>query len=242
MKILVTGSSGFIGQNLCEALMQIRDCQILKVNSKTSEKELKEYLQNADFVYHLAATHRPKDNDDFRRINIDYFEKILKELENQYKLCPIVFTSSIQAGNGSNYGNSKVEGEKLILSYAERTGARTHILRLTNTFGKYARPNHTSVVATFCYNISHNLPIIINDKNSKINLCYIDDVIEELISYIEMNSSTIRMIDSKKIISTTVGQLAKDINNIANNELPTSCNSKYHLFLTKTYKWYKGQE
>lgn len=239
MNILITGSSGFIGQHLCEALVQTRDCQILKVNSNTSENELDEYLQKADFVYHLAATHRPKDIDDFQRINIDYISRIVNSLENKFIPCPIVFTSSIQAGNGSNYGNSKIEGEKIILSYAQKTGVRTHILRLTNTFGKYAKTNHTSVVATFCYNISHNIPITINSMNAKINLCYINDVITELISYLKLEQSTFKCINKDKIFTTTIGELASDIYKISLNEEDCIHDSLYYKYLFETFKWYK---
>ncbi len=242
MNILVTGSSGFIGQHLCEALEQTRDCQLLKVNSKTSEKELEEYLQNVEFVYHLAATHRPKDIEDFQRINVDYFGRILKGLEKYAINCPVVFISSIHVGNGSNYGNSKLEGEKKLLSYGQKTGARTHILRLTNTFGKYAKINHTSVVANFCYNISHNIPIVINSNNAIVNLCYIDDVITELVSYLMFDQSTIKYINKNKIFSTTVGELASDIYKMSLCDEDSIQDSIYYKYLFETYKWYKNQK
>ena len=242
MNIVVTGSSGFIGQHLCESLMQVKDCNVLKVNSRTTEKDLDEYLQKADFVYHLAATHRPKDIEDFKRINVDYFQRILLGLEKNQNPCPVVFTSSIHAGNGSDYGKSKIEGENILHSYAERTNARIHILRLTNTFGKYAKPNHTSVVATFCYNISHNKPIIINDKNSQLNLCYIDDVIKEMLSYINIKFSTERLIDENLVTKTTVGRLAEDLYKISFGQMPYPYIKDYHSALSYTYRWYKKQE
>lgn len=56
-----------------------------------------------------------------------------------------------------------------------------YICRFPNTFGKWCRPNYNSVVATFCYNIAHDLPIQVNDRSTVLRLAYIDDVVEELL-------------------------------------------------------------
>ena len=49
-------------------------------------------------------------------------------------------------------------------------------------FGKWARPNYNSAVATFCHNIASDLPIQINDPAAVINLAYVDDVIEHFLA------------------------------------------------------------
>ena len=55
--------------------------------------------------------------------------------------------------------------------------AKAIIFRLKNVFGKWCRPNYNSVVATFCHNIAHDLPIAISDPNKELELVYIDDVV-----------------------------------------------------------------
>ena len=59
-----------------------------------------------------------------------------------------------------------------------------YILRLPGVFGKWSKPNYNSVVSTFCYNIIRDLPININDPNTKIELLYIDDLISEFVDII----------------------------------------------------------
>ncbi len=46
-------------------------------------------------------------------------------------------------------------------------------------FWKWSKPNYNSVVATFCYNITRDLEIKINNPESRLTLCYIDDVLDE---------------------------------------------------------------
>ena len=70
----------------------------------------------------------------------------------------------------------------MFFQYGEETGARVLVYRFPNVFGKWCRPNYNSAVATFCYNISHDLPIQVNDRNHEMTLVYIDDVVNEIIN------------------------------------------------------------
>lgn len=54
--------------------------------------------------------------------------------------------------------------------------------RFPNLFGKWCRPNYNSVVATFCNNIANGLPIQVNDRSAKLEMLYIDDLVEEMIA------------------------------------------------------------
>lgn len=91
-----------------------------------------------------------------------------------------MLASSIQAELDNDYGKSKKAGEDFLLSYGAETGAPIYIYRFPNLFGKWCRPNYNSVVATFCHNIAHDLPIQINDEATRLTLAYIDDVVDSL--------------------------------------------------------------
>ncbi|WP_208854778.1 NAD-dependent epimerase/dehydratase family protein [Holdemania massiliensis] len=65
------------------------------------------------------------------------------------------------------------------------TGANIYIFRLTNAFGKWWKSNYNSVLATFCYNIAHNIDIVINDTERVIEFAYIDDIVAAFINCIE---------------------------------------------------------
>ena len=86
------------------------------------------------------------------------------------------------------YGESKRAGEELLFDYSRETGANVLIYRFPNVFGKWCRPNYNSVIATFCHNIAHDLPIQVNDPNVLLSLVYVDDVVDELIAALTGNA------------------------------------------------------
>ncbi|MEE1352105.1 MAG: NAD-dependent epimerase/dehydratase family protein, partial [Clostridia bacterium] len=98
---------------------------------------------------------------------------------------PIMISSSIQAALDNPYGKSKKAGEDLIFAYGKENGVNTLVYRFPNLFGKWCRPNYNSAVATFCHNIANDLEITVNDRNHMMTLCYIDDVVCELINALE---------------------------------------------------------
>lgn len=195
MKILVTGAGGFVGKNFCEALKNIRDGkdktrnirvdEIFEYDIDTPKELLREYSKKADFVFHLAGVNRPKDEKEFMEGNFGFTSELLKILSENSSKAPIMISSSIQAALDNPYGKSKKAGEDLIFEYGRKNGVKTLVYRFPNLFGKWCRPNYNSAVATFCYNISHDLPITVNDHSHLMTLCYIDDVVDELINAID---------------------------------------------------------
>ena len=195
--ILITGAKGFVGKNLVENLKNIKDgkdrvhklpsdLEILEYDIDNTEKELEEYCKKADFVFNLAGVNRPKDNSEFMKGNFGFGEKLLNLLKKYKNNCPVMLSSSVQATlegryAGSEYGKSKLAGEELFKDYGKETGARVLIYRFPNLFGKWCRPNYNSAVATFCNNIANNLSIQVNDRNTELDLVYIDDLVEELL-------------------------------------------------------------
>ena len=189
MKILVTGAKGFVGKNLVAELKNRGYNEIFECDIDTTSEELIYYTKNADFIFHLAGVNRPKNEEEFMKGNFGFTSVLLDTLRKNSNRSPILITSSIQAELDNPYGKSKKAGEDLMFSYAKETGAKVYVYRLTNLFGKWSKPNYNSVVATFCYNIAHNLPIKINDSNKTLNLAYIDDVLEEFINAMNNNAS-----------------------------------------------------
>lgn len=197
MNILITGAKGFVGKNLVEALKTIRDGrdkthphivvdEIYEFSKQTNSAMLDEYCAKADFVFHLAGVNRPKDTAEFMAGNAGFTETLLSKLKQHHNTCPVMLAGSIQASlqgryAGSDYGKSKLAGEELLFQYGADTGADVLVYRFPNLFGKWCKPNYNSVIATFCHNIAHNLPIQINDKSTSLELLYIDDLVEELL-------------------------------------------------------------
>lgn len=203
MKILVTGSNGFVGKNLVLALKNIKDGkdktrpnlkieEIFEYDVDSLKSDLERFCKTADFVFNLAGVNRPKDQSEFMQGNFGFASELLGLLKEYGNTCPIMLASSIQAtligryGEG-DYGRSKKSGEDLFFQYAKETGANVMVYRFPNLFGKWCRPNYNSVVATFCNNIANDLPIKVNDRSIELELLYIDDLINEMLGALEGN-------------------------------------------------------
>lgn len=201
MKILVTGAQGFVGKNLVANLRNIAQGknrtrpnlhieEIFEYDLDTDPALLEEYCARADFVFHLAGVNRPRNNEEFMAGNYGFSSTLLETLKKTGNKCPVLLSSSIQATligryGKSDYGRSKLAGEELFFAYGNETGAPVLVYRFPNLFGKWCRPNYNSVVATFCHNLSHDLPIQVNDPSTQLELLYIDDLMEELLDALE---------------------------------------------------------
>ena len=195
MNILITGADGFVGKNLVASLNNIKDGKdrtrdieienIFEFDIDTPKHKLDEYCKAADFVFHLAGVNRPKDEREFMEGNFGFTSELLSCLKKHNNKAPIMISSSIQAALDNPYGKSKKAGEDLIFAYGKENNVNTLVYRFPNLFGKWCRPNYNSAVATFCHNIANDLEITVNDRNHMMTLCYIDDVVCELINALE---------------------------------------------------------
>ncbi|MDA2394579.1 capsular polysaccharide biosynthesis protein CapF [Bacillus cereus] len=179
MKILVTGAKGFLGKNLVAELKNQGYKDIFEFSREDDITLLERYTKECDFVFHLAGVNRPKDENEFMEGNAGFTSQLLNLLKESVNKAPVLITSSIQAENNNPYGKSKKAGEELLFEYAKETGSKAYIYRLPNLFGKWSKPNYNTVVATFCHNIARGLDIQVNNPDVELNLCYIDDVLEE---------------------------------------------------------------
>jgi UDP-2-acetamido-2,6-beta-L-arabino-hexul-4-ose reductase len=232
MRILVTGSSGFIGKHLVEALCRRPNTEVIAYDLHSAASELEHGLREADVIFHLAGVNRPQSVQEFKAGNADLTESLCSSLAAIGSQPLFVLSSSIQAALDNPYGISKREAELSVERWANRdvpdggrrtevgglrAGSQTQIVesgehkaspsseigpsqpsyrqrraiifRLKNVFGKWCRPNYNSVTATFCHNISHDLPISISDPMHEIELVYIDDVVAAFLSVLDCDEA-----------------------------------------------------
>lgn len=187
MKILVTGASGFIGKNLVAELKNKGYEDLFLITRENSSEDLEEYTKECEFVFHLAGINRPENEKEFMEGNFGFTSKLLELLKTNGNKAPVLITSSTQAEKDNPYGKSKKAGEDLLFNYQKETDAKVLVYRLPNVFGKWSKPNYNTVVATYCHNIARALDIQINNPDAELNLCYIDDVLEEFTRSLDGN-------------------------------------------------------
>lgn len=185
MKILVTGSDGFIAKNLIAHLNEAKKHTVVTFSRSNSRTSLEDLVKDCDFIFHLAGINRPKNPIEFEEGNRDLTVALCSAVEASGRRIPVAFSSSIQAENDNPYGRSKLDAEHALLNLSKETGSPVYIYRLPNIFGKWALPNYNSAVATFCHNIARDLPITINDPHAVIRLVYIDDLVSNFLNVLE---------------------------------------------------------
>lgn len=206
MKILITGAEGFLAKNLIEHLKFNKDIRLYFYSKNDSLTILEAYIKEVDFIFHLAGVNRPDNVEEFYSGNSDLTKKIVDILIAENKNTPILFSSSIQATLDNDYGKSKLKAENILLLYSKQTKANIFIYRLPNVFGKWSKPNYNSVVASWCYNITRSKDIEVNNPNTKLNLVYIDDVIESFINRLGNNDNE-QYIEIDKIYTKTLKEI-----------------------------------
>lgn len=201
MKILITGAKGFVGKNLVQCLKNVKEGkdrtrpnlvvdEIFEYDLGNTEKELDEYCAQADFVFNLAGVNRPKTQEEFMQGNFGFADLLLNTLKKHNNRCPVMLASSLQATligryAEGEYGKSKKAGEDLFFAYEREQGGQVCVYRFPNLFGKWCKPNYNSAVTTFCNNVANDLPITVNDPNARLELLYIDDLVDEMLDLLE---------------------------------------------------------
>lgn len=232
--VLITGSDGFLGKHICLKL-ENSGFNVFKFDKNNNETELTNFILKADAVIHLAGVNRPLNVDEFYDGNTNFTKKIVDLIKENKKSPLFIFASSIQAKLDNDYGKSK----KMAEDYLFGSNLPVCIFRLNNVFGKWCRPNYNSVVATFCYNIAHDLPIEIRDKNYIITFNYIDDIVQGFIDCMVNNKNSSSIMEIQPTYQCSLGNLADLIyyfkKSIEGQEHLPIINSEFELKLFKTF-------
>ena len=199
MNILVTGSKGMVGTALVNNLKNIRDGknktrpnihidEIMEYDLG-DENKLDEFCSKADFVFNLAGVNRPENKEDFMKGNFGFASLLLDTLKKHNNKAPIMLSSSIQATlsgrfGESLYGRSKLAGEELFFEYGKKNNVNVYVYRFPNLMG-HSKPRYNSAVSTFCYAIANDEEFTVNDRNTELELLYIDDLVEGMFDLLE---------------------------------------------------------
>ena len=242
MKVLVTGSNGFIGKHMCLHLRR-QGFEVLDFDIDKTDEDLKQYISEADFIVHLAGINRPLTIDEFYNGNTNFTKKVVDLVKEENRNIPIIMSSSIQAALDNDYGKSKKMGEDYLL----QSDLPVYVYRLSNVFGKWCRPNYNSACATFCYNIAHGLEIQIRDCEYVVHFNYVNDICEEFIKTIKGNKlGSTDILYVNPTYDCSLGKLA-DLLYYFKNEIESErhlpiIHNEFELKLFKTFCDYLSDE
>ena len=164
--IAMTGSPGFLGWHTRAALRENDlTAQEIPVGSGFDPAGADAALSGASRLIHLAGVNRAAD-DEIRDGNVQFAQQIADALRRIDAPPPVVvYSNSIQAGNGTAYGDAKAEAADILAAAASDLGLQFVDLRLPNLFGEHGRPFYNAVTATFCHILAEGgQPKVENDK------------------------------------------------------------------------------
>jgi len=182
VRVGVTGYSGFIGLHLIERLGRDPEIIITRVEDDCFKvpDRLKNAIRDCDCIIHLAGMNRGQEKDVYST-NVFLAQALISALEKLNIRPHLIFASSTHTINcpDSAFGRSKKAAGDLLKAWGSRSKADVNVLVIPNVFGDGGKPFYNSVVATFCYQLSHGeKPKIIQDQ--EVEFIFINDLIESI--------------------------------------------------------------
>ncbi|MDD5596370.1 MAG: NAD-dependent epimerase/dehydratase family protein [Victivallaceae bacterium] len=185
LKVGITGQAGFMGTHLYNFLGLEKDIERIPFEDAffESDRDLRDFVRRCEVIVHLAAMNRHPDMQVIYDTNMRLVRQLTAAMEAEGVTPHVIMSSSTQEERDNLYGRSKREGRKLFDGWAARAGAKFTGAVIPNVFGPFGRPDYNSVVATFCYRLTHNeTPRI--DVDGSVKLIYINSLCREFIRII----------------------------------------------------------
>lgn len=186
LRIGITGQAGFVGTHLYNTLNLQKDFfQTIPFEDAffSDETRLSAFVQSCDVIVHLAAMNRHPDPEVIYQTNIRLVRQLIDACEKTNSIPHILFSSSTQEERDNLYGRSKKEGRHMLEEWAARHQAQFTGLIIPNVFGPFGQPYYNSVVATFCYQLTHQEQPKI-DVDGEIKLIYVGELVQYIIEQI----------------------------------------------------------
>lgn len=201
IKILVTGSTGFIGSNLCKRLEDNKEIYIAISSNfgNIAEEETWNKIPPVDVVIHLASLTSVSEswNNTYQFLKTNCLSTTLALEYCKKNNSKLIFLSSYLYGTPLSlpiaenfkveptnpYAVTKMVSEEICKFYHEHFNLNIIILRPFNVYG----PNQGSnfLIPTIINQIQNQEKIIVKDLFPKRDYVYIDDLIDAIIESIK---------------------------------------------------------
>lgn len=214
MKLLITGSHGFLGKHMVSSFRKLPNVKIVpferKNNYVQSVSYIKKYLTGVHCVIHLAGVNRDS-TINLHEGNASFTLVLLEAIRLYAPNAKIIYASSSQVNDEhSFYGITKQYCETLIRWYSQTYGMKAIIFRFPNIYGPFCKPFYNSVIATFIYLIMHKKKILVHgDGTQKRDFLYVTDVVDAVRKAVFYNSK--KKISEYNVCSGSLVSLKKVI-------------------------------
>lgn len=242
-RVGITGQSGFLGSHLYNTLgLNNQKYERIEFDKSffTNEGLLDEFVGRCDVIVHLAGVNRHPDLEVIYKTNIELAVKLSKSLVRTKSKAQVIFSSSSQEEQDSQYGKSKKEARGILDNWAKQNDGSFVGLIIPNVFGPFGKPYYNSVVATFCHQLNNNEEPTIN-VDAEVKLIYISELVQQIIQLIDNNVQ-----QSDFVVSHTAVHKVSDIlsilqsfkeNYLQKNTIP-AFSSSFELNLFNTFRSY----
>ncbi|MFI5834013.1 NAD-dependent epimerase/dehydratase family protein [Micromonospora sp. NPDC051300] len=178
MRLALTGGDGFLGWHvrvLARALGWPAPVRLTRADLADPDAAAAR-LAGADRLLHLAGVNRG-DPADVAAGNVELAAALVRAIRRcAAPPATVVYANSVQAGNGTPYGDSKA------MAAVTLAAARPDLvdLRLPNLYGEHGRPHYNSVVATFCRQLADDAPLEVR-QDRELDLVHVTDAAAALV-------------------------------------------------------------
>jgi len=233
--VALTGADGFLGWHTRGALReQGLDARNVPVGSGFDAATTEAAVSGASRLIHLAGVNRATD-DEIRDGNVLFAEQAADALRRSDAPPPVVvYSNSIQSGNGTVYGDAKAKAADILGATANDLGLTFLDLRLPNLFGEHGRPFYNAVTATFCHLLSEGgQPSV--DADKELTLLHAQNAADLLIGNVDPGGQA--ELEVRETVSGLLARLSGMARVYATGEIPDIADA-FDRDLFNTYRSY----
>ena len=241
LKIGVTGQNGFVGGHVFNSLGLYPD-EFTRINFERAFFDdavlMDNFVKQCDVIIHLAGLNRHADPHVLYKTNIALTENLIASLQRTKSKAHLLFSSSTQEEKDNLYGQSKKLSRILLSDWAGSCDGKFTGFIIPNVFGPFGSPFYNSVIATFCYQLTHGETPTIN-VDGELELIYIDELINVFLKCIseKTSNSIFEVKPTFRIkVSETLYILQKFKNTYLESGTIPDLNNRFELNLFNTFR------
>lgn len=241
MKIIISGHNGFVGKHFIRNLKKNAIKGSIEKLTRSDFLDVKKLINKInpnDIIVHFASVNRDIDEKSLIKKNNEINNQLYKALNSINFKGKLFFSSSTQELQKTAYGLIKKEARIKFEEQSKLLGYKFYGLIIPNLFGPFCKPNYNSFIATFSNQIIEGITPKINEDKI-IDLLYIDDLIDMIMSLISSKTQDIKFNNVTRISVSEVLDKLKDYSKIyiKKGDIP-SLESNFEIQLFNTFRSY----